>query len=138
MVEIFEWAGTALGLIGAALLAVNCRYSRLGWVCFLASNVCLLGMAFLIDRQGLQVLQLGFMCTSLLGIWRAGLLGRSGWRFSELGVPVQEGSFLRPAKRSSENYGPHVRFDAVELAGGKVLWAGRVWKCPPQEVRVRK
>ena len=76
MVEFFEWSGTVLSLIGAASLAVNCRYSPLGWFAFLLANFCLLAMAILIDRHGLQLLQVGFTFTSLLGIWREGLFSR--------------------------------------------------------------
>lgn len=84
MAEIFEWTGTALSLLGAGLLAVNCQYSRLGWPLFLLANISLFGMATLIERQGLQLLQLGFMVTSIVGFCRAGLLTRAGWHFKPL------------------------------------------------------
>ncbi len=35
----FEWAGTFLGLTGAALLSLNVRASRFGWLLFLLSTV---------------------------------------------------------------------------------------------------
>ena len=34
----FEWAGAFLGLTGAALLSLNVRASRFGWLLFLLSN----------------------------------------------------------------------------------------------------
>ena len=46
--QFFEWTGTVLGLLGAFLLATNSRISRYGW--------------------------LAFMATSLLGLYRTGML----------------------------------------------------------------
>jgi hypothetical protein len=72
-----EWIGCALGLLGAAMLAFNFRYSRYGWFAFLGANVAMISFALLIDKHGLLVSQIGFACTSLLGIWRSGFFSRS-------------------------------------------------------------
>lgn len=72
MITLLEWFGSISGLLGAFLLATHTRVSRYGWLAFLAANVAMIGFAFGIERYGLLVQQLGFMGTSLLGIYRAG------------------------------------------------------------------
>lgn len=66
-----EWGGAAMGLYGAYLIARNKPNARYGWYFFLAANV--LFIAFAIDQHhyGLLVQQLGFTCTSLLGIYNS-------------------------------------------------------------------
>jgi hypothetical protein len=71
-VAILEWSGSLCGLMGAFLLASHTRLSRYGWVAFLVANIAMVGFAMGIGRYGLLVQQLGFMATSLLGIYRAG------------------------------------------------------------------
>ncbi len=73
MITALEWTGSILGLLGAFLLATHTSISRYGWIAFLAANVAMIGFAYGIDRYGLLVQQLGFMATSLLGIYRSGL-----------------------------------------------------------------
>ena len=41
------------------------------WLAFLAANLAMIGFAVGIHRYGLLVQQVGFMATSLLGIYRA-------------------------------------------------------------------
>jgi uncharacterized membrane protein YhhN len=65
-----EWAGCALGLLGAFLLATNTRWSKFGWVAFFLANVAMIGLALGIERNGLLLQQLGFLATSCLGIYR--------------------------------------------------------------------
>jgi drug/metabolite transporter (DMT)-like permease len=69
----FEWGGALLGLLGAFLLATHSRVSRYGWLAFLAANVAMIAFAVGISAYGLLVQQIGFTCTSLLGIHRAWL-----------------------------------------------------------------
>ena len=71
-VAILEWSGSLCGLMGAFLLASHTRLSRYGWVAFLVANIAMVGFAMGIGRYGLLVQQLGFMATSMLGIYRAG------------------------------------------------------------------
>ena len=73
MLIFFEWAGSLLGLLGSYLLATQTRMSRYGWVVFLAANVSMIMFAFGIEHYGLLVQQVGFMGSSLLGLYRAGL-----------------------------------------------------------------
>lgn len=74
LIDVFEWSGSILGLLGAFLLATHTRASRYGWLAFFAANVAMIAFALGIDRYGLLVQQLGFMGTSILGLYRAGLL----------------------------------------------------------------
>ena len=72
IVDVLEWTGSLSGLLGAFLLATHSRVSRYGWLAFLSANVAMIAFALGIGRYGLLVQQIGFMATSLLGIYRAG------------------------------------------------------------------
>ena len=72
MIDVFEWAGSLAGLLGAFLLATHSRVSRYGWVAFLFANLAMIAFALGIERYGLLVQQLGFLATSLLGLLRSG------------------------------------------------------------------
>lgn len=74
---VFEWAGSILGLAGAFVLATNTRFSRYGWLAFLMANVAMIAFSLSISAFGLLVQQVGFMATSLLGLYRSGLWPRS-------------------------------------------------------------
>lgn len=82
MIDFLEWAGAIAGLAGAFLLATHTRYSRYGWLAFLAANLALVGFALGIGRYGLLAQQVGFTVTTLLGLYRAGFalpfVGRHG------------------------------------------------------------
>lgn len=69
--QALEWAGSLTGLVGAALLALNTRVSRYGWVLFLASNIFFIAFALASDLNGLLLMQCGFTVTSLIGIARS-------------------------------------------------------------------
>lgn len=72
MIDFLEWAGSLSGLAGAFLLATHTRFSRYGWLAFLAANLALIGFSIGIGRYGLLVQQVGFTATTLLGLYRAG------------------------------------------------------------------
>jgi len=74
LIDALEWVGSLLGLLGAFLLATHTRLSRYGWLAFLAANLAMIAFALGIGRYGLLVQQVGFMGTSLLGLYRAGFL----------------------------------------------------------------
>ena len=74
IVDVLEWTGSLSGLLGAFLLATQSRVSRYGWLAFLSANVAMIAFALGIGRYGLLVQQIGFMATSLLGIYRAGFV----------------------------------------------------------------
>lgn len=70
LVQVFEWVGCYTGLMGAALLAFNFRYSGFGWIFFLISNFAWVGFALMTETTGLEFQHYGFMATSLLGMYR--------------------------------------------------------------------
>lgn len=74
MIDALEIVGSASGLLGALLLATHTRVSRYGWLAFLLANFALIGFAIGIERYWLLAQQLGFMLTSLLGLYRSGLI----------------------------------------------------------------
>jgi len=80
--SLLEWLGAWSGLAGAALLAVRCRYSPYGWLLFLLSNFCWIAFAARSGIEGLQLQHVGFMLTSLLGIYR--------WLIVGEGLPVTD------------------------------------------------
>lgn len=73
MTAVLEWASTVCGLVGAYLLATNGRVARWGWVGFLLANLFAMAFALRAAHYGLFVQQVGFMGSSLLGMWRSGL-----------------------------------------------------------------
>lgn len=70
-VQLIEWAGSLLGLLGSALLAANVRVSRYGWVVFLISNAFMIVFAITMGLTGLLTMQIGFTLTSSLGVYRS-------------------------------------------------------------------
>lgn len=68
--QILDWCGSALGLIGAYMLAFRFRGSRYGWFAFFAANGFYVAMASSIGVPGLLVPQLGYSVSSAIGIYR--------------------------------------------------------------------
>lgn len=71
LVDALQWAGAIAGLTGAAVLALNNRFSKWGWFGFLAANCFIGGYALMVDATGLLVQQIGFTATSTLGVWKS-------------------------------------------------------------------
>lgn len=69
MLTLIEWMGCIMGLVGAALLAINARYSGYGFVCYLISNVLWISFGILTDEWAIVTMQMGFMLTSFVGIY---------------------------------------------------------------------
>lgn len=63
-----EWAGAAIGLLGAAIVSENSAYSCYGFLALLGSNACLLWAGCHTKTWSLVVMQVGFAATSLRGI----------------------------------------------------------------------
>jgi len=70
LLTILEWLGTAAGIAGALLVASNTRHSAWGWISFLLSSSCMAGFAWLSGIWGLMLLEIVFILTNLLGLWR--------------------------------------------------------------------
>ena len=69
--QYFEWAGASLGLVGAFLLATNTSASKYGWIAFLVANLAMIVFSIQINAWGLFAQQVGFMGTSMFGLYRA-------------------------------------------------------------------
>lgn len=72
--EVLEWTGASISLAGAFLLSINNRFSRYGWLAFLAANVIMIAWGLSIEARGFVLQQLGFAVTSLIGLYKTGLL----------------------------------------------------------------
>jgi hypothetical protein len=53
---------------------LNLRFSRYGWVAFLAANVAYIALAHLLAMRGLLFQQAGFVGSSFLGVYRSFLV----------------------------------------------------------------
>lgn len=73
LLRLFEWSGSLLGLLGAYLLATNTALSQYGWLAFFIANVAMISYAYGIKSYGLLTQQVGFLGSSLLGLYRCGL-----------------------------------------------------------------
>jgi len=71
LVEVFEWAGSILGLAGSYTLAFNIRISRYGWFVFLAANIAQGLFGFYGHHYGVLLQAIGFTGSSLMGVYRA-------------------------------------------------------------------
>ena len=65
-----QWLGSAMGITGALLLAMNTPWSAYGWISFLLSNFAWVFYAYRQRVWSMLVMQLVFTGTSLLGITR--------------------------------------------------------------------
>lgn len=65
-----DGAAALFGMLGATLLMVNHpKYSKWGWVAYLASNGCWLVYASATSQGSLMLQTLYFTFTTLVGIW---------------------------------------------------------------------
>lgn len=65
-----SWIGSVTGVAGALALAVNLRWSGIGWLLFLASNFCWMGYALQQRTRSMLLMQSVFTITSLIGVYR--------------------------------------------------------------------
>lgn len=68
--QVMEWAATVTGVIGAIIVASNTSMSKYGWIAFLTSSLTCSIFAYMSELWGLLTLQLVFILTNLLGLWR--------------------------------------------------------------------
>ena len=71
LLQCLDYAGSALGLLGAYTVASHGRFSRFGWCAFLLANGAYIALALQLGLHGLLIQQVGFIGSSLLGIYRA-------------------------------------------------------------------
>lgn len=65
-----KWLGTATGLAGALVLALNLPVSGWGWVLFVVSSTSWTVAGALMREPSLVLLQGGFLAVDLVGVWR--------------------------------------------------------------------
>ncbi len=65
-----KWLGTATGIAGATVIALNLSFSGWGFVLFLASSVSWTVAGLRMRENSLVVLQGAFTAINLLGIYR--------------------------------------------------------------------
>ena len=70
LLPALKWFGTATGLIGAVILALNLPISGWGWILFAASSATWTLAGVLMREASLVLLQGGFLVVDLVGIWR--------------------------------------------------------------------
>ncbi len=64
-----QWPAAAVGIVGAWLVGALARRSRkIGFLCFLASNVLWIGWGLIFGNWGLVAMQAAFTVTSLRGV----------------------------------------------------------------------
>ena len=68
--SVLKWVGTATGVIGALILALNLPLSGWGWVLFAVSSLCWTIAGVAMRDYSLVVLQSAFFIVDILGIWR--------------------------------------------------------------------
>lgn len=66
-----EWLGAGLGLLGSFMVAANVTgMSEWGFIAYFLSNLCWIGFAVMLRAYGLLLMQLGFIASSLFGMYR--------------------------------------------------------------------
>jgi len=65
-----KWFGTATGVAGALVLALNIPISGWGWVLFGVSSLCWTIAGAVMRDYSLVVLQATFLVVDIIGIWR--------------------------------------------------------------------
>ena len=70
MLAALKWIGTAAGILGAIIVALNVPFSGWGFVAFLVSSLGWLTAALMMRETSLALLQAAFTAINLLGIYR--------------------------------------------------------------------
>jgi hypothetical protein len=76
ILSVIKWTGTAAGICGAAMVALNLGIVEYGFAFFLVSSVlwCIAGL--ILREPSLFILQAVFSAINIIGLWRwAGTLG---------------------------------------------------------------
>lgn len=68
--RLAKWLGTAAGVCGALLIALNLGAVGYGFALFLVSSLLWCGVGFAQREPSLVVLQSAFTAINLIGIWR--------------------------------------------------------------------
>lgn len=65
-----KWIGTAAGILGATLIALNVGAVGYGFALFLVSSLIWGAVGWIQREPSLLVLQIGFTVINVIGIWR--------------------------------------------------------------------
>jgi drug/metabolite transporter (DMT)-like permease len=65
-----KWLGTAAGVAGALVIALNLPWSGWGFALFLVSSLSWGAAAVMMREPSLAILQVVFTVINVLGIWR--------------------------------------------------------------------
>lgn len=66
---VFEWAGCALGILGAVLVAVKSPHAHWAWVLWLVSNLSWTAYGLGTGQTAIALQQGAFSITSMIGLW---------------------------------------------------------------------
>lgn len=70
LLQLLQWIGCLTGILGSLLLAWRSRWSGWGFAVYILSNACWLSFGLLTETFGMVMMQLVFMATSVLGVWK--------------------------------------------------------------------
>jgi hypothetical protein len=71
IIPVMEWLGAVFGLLGSFMLAANVTgISEWGFIAYFLSNLCWIGFALFLRAYGMLLMQLGFIVSSLIGMYR--------------------------------------------------------------------
>lgn len=70
-IQALDMGGGIIGLVGAYALAFNMRFSRYGWLAFFVANIAYIAMARCLGLRWMLIQQVGYVGSSLFGIYRA-------------------------------------------------------------------
>ncbi len=70
LLTFLKWLGTALGVVGALVIALNIPISGWGFVAFLISSVSWTIAGVLMKEPSIVILQATFTVVNLIGIYR--------------------------------------------------------------------
>ncbi len=65
-----KWVGTATGVLGALILALNIPLSGWGWALFLISSLSWTFAGVVMKDMSLAILQFAFVVVDMIGVWR--------------------------------------------------------------------
>lgn len=68
--SLLKWIGTATGVAGALLVAINIPQSGYGFLLFLISSTSWFVAAYRMREISLMILQAVFTVINLIGVWR--------------------------------------------------------------------
>lgn len=69
-IDLYEWAGSLLAIIGAILIALNIHLEILAFVIYIISNILLIKFSTKKKHYGILIMSLTFVIINMIGIIR--------------------------------------------------------------------